>query len=935
MTIKFFRIYCLSVIVHFFSIQSNFAQSLFTLDKTRWAVKSDSLFRLRKNPEALAFLEAERARLKTKGDTSGRDYLSVVYAFGRHYYKWRDYRSAWPFFEQSLGLHEKLASHNLAEKAGIVSYIGLCVQRIHPQLAVAIQERALALHIAVYGENHHETALAYRDLGVLFGLVLEDFEKGEDYFAKSLRILKAIGMEKHEDYAGFLHNIATMQSSEGRYEEAITSLEQLIPKMKEMHGQSIHTARTISVLGETYAHIGEYTKAHKYQDEAIAMLQKIDTIYKESLGAAYAHVGATYNMEKKPDSALIFIKKAYNVTKDRMESKEKNLSSPYCWQLSISYSLLQQPAKALAYIDTAFLDEDYTLGMPYDSIRIPYFISMLLKEKTKYLIQQYDQDKQLATLQAAKSTLLLAQGIDAQIMERLSNNRSKTAAYNELHKGARLTNQTLLALYARTGDEQYLREAFTASETSKGLLLYQQILAQKKRQASRVPPEMTFEEAELTRKITQKEKQLFESKKPAQQAENERIKEEIFALKKQLEFTRGKINEVCPEYFLLPPPMPKTDVGTLQGSLAQNEAVLEFFTGDSTITTFLVLRDTLLHRHVAIKKDLEAQVGQFRAAMTRYFLAEVKSPDLYLSSATELCQTSHWLYQNLIEPFQAQLPENVTLIPDGVLAYLPFEALLRAKPEQPERFHTHAYMGQQHTLRYTYSTALMREMSETREEKAALPMLAMAPFYDGSTQWHDSLVQQLANLKRADFTPLPFSGEEVFKVSQLTDGEVLTGPKASKEAFLQRAAQYRRLHLATHARANDRTSDYSYICFAPTPQHPQGERLYASEIYGLRLNADLVTLSACETGLGKMLRGEGVVSIARAFASAGARSILQSQWAVSDAKTRYLMTFFYKNLKKGLAKDKALREAKADYLKKFKGEAAHPYFWAGFVLIGK
>jgi CHAT domain-containing protein len=431
------------------------------------------------------------------------------------------------------------------------------------------------------------------------------------------------------------------------------------------------------------------------------------------------------------------------------------------------------------------------------------------------------------------------------------------------------------------------------------------------------------------------DKLLFEKKQAAQSPDNEAIKEEIFALKKQGELLREEIKAVCPDYFMKHPPLPKTDLKALQNSLSANEAVLEFFTADSTITTFLLRRDTLIHSQITAKKEVEIQIKTFREAISAYFLSDTKSPDLYLRTAHEYVEAAYWLYQKMIMPIETYLPENMTIIPDGILAYLPFEALLSTKPQRPDRFHTHDYWNKKHSLRYTYSTALLREMSESPANSAPQSLLALAPFYDGSTQWHDSLTRPLSDRNRTEFTPLPFSGEEVYKVAKLMDGKALTGKIATKAAFQREAGQYRTLHLATHARANDGAGDYSYINFAPTPEYPQGERLYVSEIYGLRLNADLVTLSACETGLGKMYRGEGVVSIARAFASAGARCILQSQWTVSDAKTRHLMIYFYQNLKNGLAKDVALHLAKEEYLRKFKGEEAHPYFWAGFVLVGR
>jgi len=128
--------------------------------------------------------------------------------------------------------------------------------------------------------------------------------------------------------------------------------------------------------------------------------------------------------------------------------------------------------------------------------------------------------------------------------------------------------------------------------------------------------------------------------------------------------------------------------------------------------------------------------------------------------------------------------------------------------------------------------------------------------------------------------------------------------------------------------------EFSYIAFQNEADSTavNNSRLYVNELYNLELNADLVVLSACETGLGELKRGEGVISLARGFTYAGAKSTLTSLWSVNDAQTTKLMESFYTNLKDGMTKDKALRKAKLDYLNNENLNA--PYFWAGFIPAG-
>ena len=160
------------------------------------------------------------------------------------------------------------------------------------------------------------------------------------------------------------------------------------------------------------------------------------------------------------------------------------------------------------------------------------------------------------------------------------------------------------------------------------------------------------------------------------------------------------------------------------------------------------------------------------------------------------------------------------------------------------------------------------------------------------------------------------------------NSKTLTGEAATKANFLKMAGDFRILHLATHGKANARAGDFSFLVFA------DGEQLFVGDLYNLPLQADLVLLSACETGIGELRRGEGTISLARAFAFAGAKSVVTSLWNVGDQSTRQLMADFYGELKNGQAKNVALAEAKRHFLETNPGLASHPFFWAGFVAIG-
>ena len=186
---------------------------------------------------------------------------------------------------------------------------------------------------------------------------------------------------------------------------------------------------------------------------------------------------------------------------------------------------------------------------------------------------------------------------------------------------------------------------------------------------------------------------------------------------------------------------------------------------------------------------------------------------------------------------------------------------------------------------------------------------------------------------------MPESQREAVAVAELYGGEWLTEAQATEAALRQRLGRADVIHLATHGYFYPaRAMSSGLLLTAPAVEPAVGETandgfLQAWEIHSqLQLQAELVVLSACETGRGQTVRGEGLIGLVRAWQYAGARSVVASQWRVTDRSTRKLMVAFHQSLRQGLAKDEALRRAMAQVRQN--KTTAHPYHWAAFVLFG-
>ena len=190
-----------------------------------------------------------------------------------------------------------------------------------------------------------------------------------------------------------------------------------------------------------------------------------------------------------------------------------------------------------------------------------------------------------------------------------------------------------------------------------------------------------------------------------------------------------------------------------------------------------------------------------------------------------------------------------------------------------------------------------------------------------------------------DFNRLPYTRDEVVGIGSLfpeQKRQVYLGDKAVEQIVkTEKLDQYRYIHFAAHGLIDEERPVRSGIVLSIAGDGKEDGVLQMGEIMRLKLNAEMVTLSACRTGLGKLLSGEGIIGLTRAFFYAGANSVVVSLWNVNDLATAELMKAFYQNLNKEMSKDEALRQAKLALIKGKQRAWQHPYFWAPFVLVGE
>jgi CHAT domain-containing protein/Tfp pilus assembly protein PilF len=371
----------------------------------------------------------------------------------------------------------------------------------------------------------------------------------------------------------------------------------------------------------------------------------------------------------------------------------------------------------------------------------------------------------------------------------------------------------------------------------------------------------------------------------------------------------------------------------IQSSCLDNNTVfLEYSLGDSNSYLWVITSDLHQLYKLPDRKTIQEQIETMRFAML--------NPEQ--SNIGFLTQSGYTLYNQLIKPAEEFLSENSNLVilPDGILNYLPFEVLITREQEKDNKasYSDLPYLVKKYPISYGQSSSVMMSLAETQNRndislKKKNNLIAFGdPVYEIKGDGTGISI-------RESFSRLEHSGREVENIASLfQEGSVdiflrhdATEENVKNEGLL---AKFSYIHFATHGHIDEEKPDFSSLVLTQKKNSAEDGYLQAAEIFNLDINADLVVLSACQTGLGKMIRGEGMVGLTRAFMYAGTPSVLVSLWNVSDISTAVLMEKFYENLiKHKESKTDALRRAQLSMVRD--ETYAHPFYWASFVLIGE
>ena len=686
-----------------------------------------------------------------------------------------------------------------------------------------------------------------------------------------------------------------------------------------------------SNLYNTKAAIYIYTKQ---EDKAAALMDTIKTLLLKNNTNHYRihltfRLADYYNLIRRPDESLKLINTFLSEKSTANESTILSLNEHKARDLFLNKQFKECIEFTQEFLKSRFnfhlkdsigltsISWDHLTGFEItriqDFIR-PYFQSVVALAK---------QSDSLTLLKQGYQLLKVFDASMYYLQDELYSIKTKSLRLQSFYPFYEDALDLCYLLYDKTADHQYAREVFRLSDQVKSFQI-KEIINQQNINASGKENRQKQKTEDMQAEINSIRDDLLETNKSPNP---DSIK--IFNLTKSLSELSGDLallNENNTSSISLEKnPFLSRDfpLQELSAKLASEKAaLLDYFVGKEYLYFLLINGQGYKLMREPMKPESKLLVEKFIQSIKLYSRGN-KTDSLKIWGAN--------LYDVVYKPVKPFINSNTLIVvPDDWISYLPFEYLISAKDSIQQ-------ISLNLTIRYEYASSLA--LIKKQPTRAEIDYAGFAPEYaDGENVLQrglDSFITYpVYTDNRSSFGNLLFNGTEIRESAGLLDGEAYSGISVNKEVFVKNSSRARILHLAMHAQTDDKHPEYSQLIFKNKQDPSASESMYAYELARMKLQADLSVLSACNTGSGKFQKGEGVLSLARAFKASGCPNIVMSLWPANDASTKDIVVGFFKHLKAGMGKADALRQSKQDYLGNATEELKHPYYWAGLVLIG-
>jgi CHAT domain-containing protein/Tfp pilus assembly protein PilF len=916
---------------------------------------------------------------------------TILNNIGKVYSDLGDNQQALKYYNQSLSLSKQ--EDDKAQSAITLNNIGKVYSDLGDnQQALKYYNQSLSL--SRQEDDKAQSAITLNNIGKVYS-DLGEKQQALNYYNQSLRLSQQVGDKALQ--ATTLDNIGSVYSNSGEKQQALNYYNQSLPLSAQV-GDKAQSARTLNNIGVVYSHLGDKQQALKYYNQSLPLSQQVGDKAQSAatfsnIGLVYDDLGDNQQALKYYNQSLPLSRQVGNKTGeaatlnniggiyDALGEKQQALKY-YNQSLPLSRQVGDKGLEAgtlnnIGKVYSNLGEKQQALNFYNQSLPLSQQVGDKEREATTlYNIAYVERDR--GNLQQALTQIQAAIKIIEDLRTKVDSQDLRTSYFASQQDVYKFYIDLLMQLHKKDPSKGYNAEALHASESSRARGLIELLTEARANIRKDVNPKLLEEEKDLQLKIEATVKLLQElSSKPQTETAQQNFKKQLETLLTQQKELQTKIRTSSPKYAALQYPQP-LKLPQIQQQLDKDTLLLEYSLGEERSYLWAVTPNSIDTYELSSRKEIEEAATEFRGLLIKCqklasgcqdLSAEKKAQDIKQTalSATKLSKI-------ILAPVADKLAQKrLVIVADGALQTIPFVALNDVKT-----FHGHVstkdaisnteveyqpLIVNHEIVNLPSVTTIATQRQDLKGRKTAPKTLAILadPVFEAKdmriTGKSESIVPdsdfrgqiEQSDLKRGAKN-LNRNGWERIKGTRTEADTILNVIPSSNnlQAFdfdanynwitNKQLSQYRFLHFATHGFADPNNPELSGIVLSLflDKQAKPADRGYLrlGDIFNLDFAADLVVLSACETGLGKDVNGEGLVGLTRGLMYAGAERVAVSLWQVNDEGTAQFMPEFYTQmLKQGKSPAVALRAAQMKLWQDSKWQ--NPYYWSAFTLQGE
>jgi CHAT domain-containing protein len=810
--------------------------------------------------------------------------------------------------------------------------------------AKALESYNQALAISRSATDRHGEALTLRALGNL-QTKLGETQHALELFLQASEILRTID-DRHLK-ATVLGGLGYVYDTLGEKQRALAYYEQVLSIFKDI-GLAWCIAEAHLVIGKVRYSLGDNQPALFDYDTALAIFHSLKMVRREATTLAY--IGLVHDSQGDKAGALVYYRRSLALTPAGQDQRYRAYTLNYIARILESFGEERRPLEYYRRALALNRDASDPLG----------------ESSTLFNMARFQLGR--GNLHEARTLIDAAVRIAEALRANVASQDLRTSYFASIHQFYQLYVDVLMQLHKRQPDQGSDVLAFETSERARARSMLELLVEGRANFGQPSEESLLVRQAELQRALSiQAEKQMQLLGRRHTEVEARSVLREIDQVIAEYDSVRARIRATSP-HAALTQPRPSR-LSEMQQMLGDKDLLLEYSLGEARSYVWAVTRTTITAYELPSEEEIQRETRRlyelFTANQMRSGVTFAEHQARLAEARTNLAPQTRRVSEIILGPVGSQLcKRRLLIVGDGTMQYLPFQALVTPAIPGLRASEEGHLLIEDHEIIYEPSASVLLELQvETAQRKPAPKTIAVFadPVYDREDPRVRSTHQTLDDTFAGNYNRLALErtlrdvnlGQTNNQIPRLLasrdEAEAIiacvrdkmsfaaVGFQANKPTVLDpNLDQYRILHFATHGVLDSQRPELSGVILSLIDRNgdPQDGFLRLQEVCNLRLNADLVVLSACNTGLGKDVRGEGVVGLTRGFMYAGAASVMSSLWKVDDEATAELIGSFYKyTLRDGLTPEAALREAQLQLSRKPRWR--DPYYWASFVIQGE